>query len=63
MFGFRIILNRRNSGGILRNGLLRDNGLGRLCIDGCTFLYLDHLVVSRRLRCLDIGKEGSGHTS
>jgi hypothetical protein len=47
MFGFRIDLNRRSSDGILRSGLLRDNGLGRLCKGGCTFLFLDHLSVSR----------------
>jgi hypothetical protein len=46
MFGYRIDLNLRSSGGILRNGLLRDNGLGRLCIGVCTFLFLDHLLIS-----------------
>lgn len=52
MFGFQIDLNRRSSGGILRSGLLRDIGLGRLCIGGCTFLFLDHLVVSRHRRLI-----------
>ena len=50
MFGFRTDLNRRSSGGILRSGLLRDNGLERLCIDVCTFLFLGHLVISEDIR-------------
>jgi hypothetical protein len=46
MFGFRINRNRRSSGGILHSGLLRGSGLGRLYIGACTFLFLDHLLVS-----------------
>jgi hypothetical protein len=52
MFEFRIDLNRRSSDGNLHSGLLRDNGLGRLCTGECTFLFLDHLVVSRHRRLI-----------
>ena len=50
MFESRTDLNRRSSGGNLRSGLLRGNGLERLCIDVCTFLFLDHLVISEEIR-------------